>query len=158
MKNFEKEEITLADGSPVTPGYTEINPLTGQQQGYMVLSEKERSKGFVRPYRASYTHVGARPPANLRDLTPEEKERYAAFNYVKFEEYPPGDTPVTGKYWTADQLANMGCGKTTMMGRIIAETYARKPSFYGSTFCIWCKKHLPVEEFVWEGTDERVGS
>ena len=42
-----------------------------------------------------------------------------------------------------------------------AETYARAPGFYGGTFCIGCKTHLPVGragEFVWDGTDERVGT
>lgn len=28
----------------------------GQQEVYLVLSEEERAKGFVRPYRASYVH------------------------------------------------------------------------------------------------------
>ena len=30
---------------------------TGQQSAYLVLSDEERSKGFVRPVRTSYTHV-----------------------------------------------------------------------------------------------------
>ena len=32
------------------------------------------------------------------------------------------------------------------------------PQFYGGTFCAQCCVHKPVDEFVWEGTDERVGS
>lgn len=51
-------KTTLSDGSPVTPGHREINPATGQQKGYVVLSAKERAKGFVRPVRRTYTHVG----------------------------------------------------------------------------------------------------
>ncbi len=50
------------------------------------------------------------------------------------------------------------CGSTTTMGLAIAETYARDPKFYGGTFCCSCKKHLPLKEFVWEGTEEIVGS
>lgn len=46
----------LADGSPETPDHREINPLTGQQKGYIVLSAAERAKGFVRPVRETYTH------------------------------------------------------------------------------------------------------
>jgi hypothetical protein len=42
------------------------------------------------------------------------------------------------------------CGAVTQMSRPIAETYAREPGFYGSTFCIHCKTHLPVAEFTWE--------
>jgi hypothetical protein len=47
---------TLTDGSPVTPDHREINPATGQQKGYVVLSAEERAKGFVRPVRRTYTH------------------------------------------------------------------------------------------------------
>lgn len=50
-------KITLTDGSPVTPDHREIDPATGQQKGYIVLSEDERAKGFVRPLRDSYVHL-----------------------------------------------------------------------------------------------------
>lgn len=49
-------KTTLTDGSPVTPYHREINPETGMQRGYVVLSEDERAKGFVRPVRRSYVH------------------------------------------------------------------------------------------------------
>lgn len=38
----------------------------------------------------------------------------------------------------------------------LAETYARAPHYYGSTFCVECRTHLPVGEhgeFVWIETD-----
>ncbi len=38
------------------PGLREIEP-GGQQKTYLVLSEEERAKGFVRPVRRSYTHL-----------------------------------------------------------------------------------------------------
>lgn len=44
------------------------------------------------------------------------------------------------------------CGATTTMSDALAETYARKPDFYGATYCTTCNKHLPVGddgEFVW---------
>lgn len=47
---------TLTDGSPVTPDHREIDPATGMQKSYVVLSEAERAKGFVRPVRHSYKH------------------------------------------------------------------------------------------------------
>jgi hypothetical protein len=47
---------TLTDGSPVTDDHREINPQTGMQKGYVVLSAEERAKGFVRPVRRSYVH------------------------------------------------------------------------------------------------------
>jgi hypothetical protein len=47
---------TLADGSPITPDHREIDPATGMQKAYIVLSEAERAKGFVRPVRNAYRH------------------------------------------------------------------------------------------------------
>jgi len=121
-----------------------------QNKKYLVLSEAERAKGWVRPYRDTYRHVGIRPKHPLRDLTAEEHERYDQFSYVKFEAYPDSDNRVTGRYWTAAQLTAHACGQTTTMGRAISETYCARPDFYGSTYCCTCSKHLPVEEFVWQ--------
>lgn len=53
------------------------------------------------------------------------------------------------------------CGTTTRMGRPIAETYARKPSFYGATFCVACGDYSPVGEhgkFVWLDDGTKVGT
>lgn len=53
------------------------------------------------------------------------------------------------------------CGGTTSMGLKIAETYARRPSFYGSTFCSHCGDYFPVGEhgeFTWVGLNEKVGT
>ena len=103
-------DTTLTDGSPVTPEHREIDPATGMQKGYVVLSHEERAKGFVEPVRRSYVH---------------EK-----------------------------------CGVVTTMGQSLAETYAREPHFYTGTFCVGCKAHFPVGpdgEFVWDGTDQKVG-
>lgn len=103
------DKRVLTDGSPVTDEkHREIDPATGMQKAYVVLSDEERAKGFVRSVRRSYVH---------------------------------------------DK-----CGAVTTMSLAIAETYARQPDFYGGTFCTKCRAHRPVEEFVWDGTDERVGS
>lgn len=51
------EDRCLTDGSPVTPDHREIDPATGMQKGYVVLTEEERQKGFVRPVRSTYTHL-----------------------------------------------------------------------------------------------------
>lgn len=48
---------TLTDGSPVPEDRShEKIREGGQQEGYVVLSEAERAKGFVRPLRRSYIH------------------------------------------------------------------------------------------------------
>lgn len=85
--------------------------LDGQQKKYLVLSDEELAKGFVRPVRRAYVHIK--------------------------------------------------CGSVTTMGLAIAETYAHNPTFYTGTFCASCGAHFPVGrygEFVWDGTDEKVGT
>ena len=52
----DRTQQTLTDGSPVTDDHRQIDPSTGMQKAYVVLSEEERAKGFVRPVRRSYIH------------------------------------------------------------------------------------------------------
>jgi hypothetical protein len=135
-----------------------------QHDTYLVLSEEERARGFVRPVRRSYLHVGVAAPHGLQALSKEEWEQYADVGYVGFEPYEPSESPATGRYWTQAQLdrINGGCGALTWIAQEIAETYARDPSFYGSTYCAFCRRHLPVGahgEFVWDdGSQQRVGT
>lgn len=47
---------------------------------------------------------------------------------------------------------HLACGSDTTMAADIAATYATRPNFYGATYCVHCRKHLPVGadgEFVW---------
>ena len=143
---------TLAGGAPEP-----INPTTGQHGAYWVLTEEERAKGFVRPVRHSYRHVGVQPKHPTRPLTDEEEARHAGHGYVAFEAYPESESPVTGRFLTETQLSG-ACGAETTMANSIAETYARDPSFYGSTFCSACKAHFPVGEFQWSNSQETLGS
>ena len=162
--NDEKRKIsTTTDGQPARPGWEEAGapaPIksNGQHEAYWVLSEEERSKGFVRPVRDRYLHVGKRPQHPTRELTINEKERFNGVGYVVFEPYPEGSRAI-GRYWTDAEL-HSGCGSETIMGRALAETYARQPNYYGSTFCCKCADHLPVGidgEFIWlDG--QRVGT
>jgi hypothetical protein len=171
MDEKKRAMSATSDGQPPRPGFEDgpapgpINPVTGQHEAYWVLSEEERKKGFVRPVRLSYKHIGPPGPQNpLRDLTEEEQERYAGCGYVKYEEYPHDEeSSITGKFWTQAQLDNVdkGCNRVTSMGLAIAETYARDPSYYGATFCIHCQKHLPIGkfgEFIWQEDGTRVGT
>lgn len=51
---------TLTDGRQIYPGHREIiqeGEREGQQRDYVVLSDEERAKGFVRPVRRSYKHL-----------------------------------------------------------------------------------------------------
>lgn len=159
------EKMTTTDGRPVDEVRAEQQAEGNRMHSsYIVLSDEERAKGFVRPVRRSYKHVGIPGPKHpLRDLTEEERTRYADVGYVKFEEYPEEMKPSTGRFWMQKQLdaIGKGCGSVTTMGLVIAETYAREPSFYGSTMCVTCGTHLRVGkdgEFVWHPDGTRVGS
>ena len=120
----DRSAITTTDGEPLQQSPDDV----GQHKNYVVLSEEERSKGFVRPLRRGYIHVG-----------------------VGGHEIDPNDPSKHGR-------TGEGCGILTRMGLGLCETYARDPKFYGATFCCGCNKHLPVAEFVWEEDGEVVGS
>lgn len=98
--------VTDPDDPRLTHGVDEQQ--VPQADAYLVLSEAERAKGFIRPVRRSYIHKS--------------------------------------------------CGSVTTMSTALAETYARDPKFYGATYCCVCRKHLAVGEFLWDGTNEAVGS
>lgn len=163
MDNEKRHNATTTDGKVPRPGMENagapapINQETGQHEAYWVLSEDERAKRFVRPLRTKYVHAGIRPKYPTRELTGEKKTRYETQGYVLREDYPESEFPIVGRFWTQAQL-DSGCGTETVMGNAVAETYARDPKFYGSTFCVACKQHLPLEQFKWSGTEEIVGS
>jgi hypothetical protein len=149
---------------------------TGQHSIYLVLSEEERAKGFVRPVRKTYIHVGKKVDEKGTVLPLEEglinssewaKGFYTEANgYAAYLKYPESEKAIVGKMLTKEEFEAIqnkkeyigGCGTATTMSLALSETYARDPKFYGRTFCCGCNKHLPVEEFKWDGTDETVGS
>jgi hypothetical protein len=51
-----KQRLTTGDPVPADRSHTELKP-NGQQKAYVVLSEDERRKGFVRPLRDAYRHL-----------------------------------------------------------------------------------------------------
>ena len=147
---------------------------TGQHEIYLVLSEEERAKGFVRPVRNSYVHVGKKQHGlkinrilaeeeikEMRKAYPNGKDCVAQLTVLEKEDGSfLGGTYVTQEEldaWKSGKLIG-GCGIVTKMGTELSETYARNPNFYGATYCCGCGKHLPIDEFLWEGTDEKVGS
>ena len=141
---------------------------TGQHEIYLVLSDEERAKGFIRPYRSAYIHVGRKmnyPSINRMLKEPEKNEMNGKFYVAVLDVIGSDGSILGGRYVTQDELdawkegkRTGGCGAWTSMGRELSETYATNPKFYGATFCTGCNKHLPVNEFVWDGTNEEVGS
>lgn len=130
----------------------------GQNKTYLILSDEEKAKGFVRPVRVSYKHVGKDIDiTNMEELSQEDIDSGKGEIYVGYVRYNDPDSPLVGRYVRHEDLKK-GCGSITTMNQQIAETYARDPQFYGSTFCVGCNAHIVVEEFVWVGTNEKVGS
>lgn len=147
------------------PCLNEGRKEVGQNSCYLVLSEEERAKGFVRPVRRTYLHKGRYYGDGVEMLeeetTLENGKKYVALANIMMDGKKLGATYITQK--ELDQYNKTsgyigGCGAATTMGQALAETYARDPSFYGATFCVGCNRHISVVEFVWDGTDEKVGS
>jgi hypothetical protein len=125
----DRSRLCSTSGEAPEKVRAEQTETTGQHKSYIVLCEDERRKGFVRPYRDAYKHVGrAEPVTDDVGIPPHTVRRVG------------------------------GCGTVTTMGRALSETYARDPTFYGATFCCGCNRHLPVAEFVWTADGQQVGS
>ena len=97
------------------------------------------------------TTKGAPAPGTPAGPAPEpinpETGQHGAYWVLTEEERAKGFVrPVLTSY------VHKTCGAVTTMDSQIAETYARDPAFYGSTFCSHCRDHLPVAEFVWDET------
>lgn len=162
--------------NPNNPCLKEGQKEEGQNACYLVLSEEERAKGFIRPVRTSYIHVGKagyKPCGKNVKILPSGDE-YASKYYATMCS-SMSDTDclhedgkcISAAYMTKEEYdkamngtyrETKGCGAVTSMGIALAETYARDPKFYGATFCVGCNKHLPVSEFLWDKTNEVVGS
>jgi hypothetical protein len=136
----------------------------GQHDTYLVLPDEELSKGFVRPYRDKYIHVGRHYKDGVRML--EKPDKSNGKTYVAIADISHDGKIIGGAYITQEELDQYnktggyigGCGTETVMGQKLSETYARFPKFYSATFCVGCNKHLPVSEFRWSKDDEVVGS
>jgi hypothetical protein len=139
----------------------DIGPVP-QNKKYLVLSEEERKKGFIRPVRRSYIHVGNKARGEIKLLTPEERRKhpgYYAIDWFDINETRSGSYITEKEYLSIKNTGYYGgCNTLTTMAQAIAETYARNPNFYGATYCCGCGRHISVHEFVWDGTDEIVGS
>lgn len=129
----------------------------GMNEAYLVLSEEERAKGFVRPVRLAYRHVG-RAICGDRSVDlgkdPPDGKVYACSGQPGHEGDHDSWLPVTEHEATIGVVG--GCGAVTSMALEIAETYARNPTFYGATYCCHCRTHLPVGaygEFAWVDSD-----
>jgi hypothetical protein len=67
-----------ATTDPGDPGLRKIRP-DGQQENYLVLSEEERAKGFVRPVRAKYVHLACGTVTTMGSALAETYARDPSF-------------------------------------------------------------------------------
>lgn len=116
IEPVDRSQRCTTDGKPFDP----TTDSRGQQKNYVILCEDERKKGFVRPVRYTYIHVGK----GGSEIDPDNPRKHGR--------------------------KGNGCGVATKMGKALSETYARDPKFYTHTYCAGCEEHLPVNEFVWE--------
>lgn len=94
---------------------------------------------------------GSPVTADHRELLPSGQQK--GYVVLSAEERAKGFVrPVRHSY------VHSKCGAVTSMGTALAETYARDPEFYSGTFCVSCRSHFPLAEFVWEGTTEVLGT
>lgn len=72
-------------------------------------------------------------------------ERYPSSVLLGDDGKPAYKQPIRNKY------RHKRCGVVTLMrGDDLCLTYATNPGYYGATFCMGCREHLPISEFVWE--------
>lgn len=154
-------QICTTSGDAPSKVRAEQTEATGQHKSYIVLCEDERKKGFVRPYRDAYKHVG--PFVERCEATTQADGEENPHQCVR--PYPHGGEHefnalmiLNGPIRFMAGGRRGGCGSITTMGQALSETYARDPTFYGATFCGRCNKHLPVAEFVWTADSQVVGS
>jgi len=134
-----------------------------QNPVYLVLSDEERARGFVRPYRDAYVHKGRRVCGRFHKIESPLSAGQVA-HVCSMEPGHEGDCTVYSAV-TQPELDRLqktghlrGCDALTTMARPLSETYACNPKFYGSTYCATCRMHRPVNEFVWDADGKQVGS
>lgn len=94
----DRSAVQLTTGEPVPADGSHIeHDATGMQKGYVVLSESERAKGFVRPFRDSYRHLKCGKITTMARSLGETYARDPAFYSGTFcstcrEHFPVGET------------------------------------------------------------------
>lgn len=159
-----RDDVLLSGPLP-TRGTKRVTPAELRSKGEY-LGERERAQKVTElmdvtelPTPEKATTDGEEPDGVTRGapkpIDPKTGQ-HGAYYVLSEEERAQGFVrPVRNKY------IHTVCGTETKMGDAIAETYARDPKFYGSTFCVGCGTHFPVGEhgdFVWSDTDEKVGT
>jgi|SRR6267142_4150944 len=96
------QKMCTTTGEPVDKVRAEQVNKTGQHKSYVVLCPDERAKGFVRPYRDSYKHVGCGAVTTMGRSLSETYARDPSFYGATFCVNCNRHLPVSEFVWTTD--------------------------------------------------------
>lgn len=99
---METPKLCTTNGKPVKEVRAGQTNETGQHEGYIVLCEDERKKGFVRPYRDSYRHTTCGTVTSMGRALSETYARNPAFYNATFCVGCNRHLPLTEFVWTLD--------------------------------------------------------
>lgn len=100
----DRSKLCTTSGEPVDKVRAEQTAETGQHKGYVVLCDEERAKGFVRPYRDSYTHRTCGMVTKMGRALSETYARDPKFYSHTFCVTCDRHLPVSEFAWTEDGL------------------------------------------------------
>lgn len=134
-----------------------LNKRAGQaelDQRRRAEEEKRREAEAIPVDRSARVLLNGQPESAVPDYRePDASGMQKSYVVLTPEERAKGFVrPVRRSY------VHKPCGTVTTMSVAIAETYARDPKFYSGTFCVGCRSHYPLDQFVWEGTSKTLGS
>lgn len=98
-KVINGRNVGASGGGDLPPDYLEIDPKTGQQKGYVVLTPEERAKGFVRKVRLSYMHLKCGTTTSMSQDLAETFAANPKFYNTTFCTHCRGHFPVAEFVW-----------------------------------------------------------
>lgn len=99
---MSESKLCTTNGKPVEEVRAAQTNETGQHEGYIVLCEEERKKGFMRPYRDQYKHLTCGTVTTMGRSLSETYAVNPAFYGATFCCGCNKHLPVSEFVWTAD--------------------------------------------------------
>lgn len=102
LPTVDRSKLCTTNGKPVDEVRRSQTNATGQHDGYIVLCDEERGKGFVRPYRDRYQHRTCGGVTTMGRSLSETYARDPSFYGATFCCHCNAHYPVAQFTWTAD--------------------------------------------------------
>lgn len=147
-----RDEVVRQTGVPER--YVDLPPMPSMDE--RVNERVDRAKAAAERIMNRGVTTDRSDPRLARGSDDEPREQAEVYLVLSAEERAKGYVRPFRKTYV-----HLTCGMPTTMGDDIAATYAAKPTFYSGTYCAHCRMHKPVGadgEFVWQGSDEKVGT